>query len=192
MADTCMKHSFEPAAGVCRQCKNSYCTDCLIFAFGEKKPPYCVMCALNVAGIRQQGAKPNPRLRKKGFLGRKVLVDEAPRQELGFDDIQIELPSLAMTPPVMSGTTRREVDPEVLAMVQAAESGHSDSGPRPQVAGIDNPDPEQAGTLADWAASLSGEPLTTDQPAMSATAADMRSESSTVEAWPEESSRSGF
>ncbi len=121
MSETCAKHSFEPAAGVCRQCRNSYCSDCLIYAFGPKKPPYCVTCALNVAGVRHRGAAPNPRLRRKGLFGRKVIVEDEPVKVASFDDFQIELPESASTAPVMMRTTRREASSELIEAVMSEE-----------------------------------------------------------------------
>lgn len=166
MTDTCAKHSFETAVGVCRQCQNSYCAECLIFPFGEKKPPYCVTCALNASGVRRHGAAVNPRLRKKGLFGRKVLVEEAPRKELGFDDVHIGLPDELFTAPAEVQVTRREVSPEVLAMVQAAEADY-DAAATADVGGVAlAARPDGAGdSLADWAASLSDEPRPAPEPA---------------------------
>jgi len=48
----CLRHYEEPIAGVCRTCKNPFCTRCLVFSFGPKKPPYCLACALVASGIR--------------------------------------------------------------------------------------------------------------------------------------------
>ncbi len=121
VSDTCVKHSFETAVGVCRQCRNSYCAECLIYAFGPDKPPYCVTCALNAAGVRHQGATPNPKKRRRGLFRRKPVTDDGPAPEPGFDDIHIELPERATDPEVTRHVNRRRIDPEVLAMVEAAE-----------------------------------------------------------------------
>jgi hypothetical protein len=50
---TCDAHPFDTAVGTCRNCKQDFCPDCLVFAFGPKKPPFCVPCALEAAGIRK-------------------------------------------------------------------------------------------------------------------------------------------
>lgn len=155
MSDTCVKHSFEPAAGVCRQCHNSYCTECLVYAFGESKPPYCVECALMVAGIRQAGAKPNPRLRKKGLFRRKVLVDEAPKAELGFTDVEIGLPDNAYSSPAMA---RLDTSGRVGDHVVTTDAGIHGTE-RPEMAEVGAvavaTSPDQASdSLAGWAASL--------------------------------------
>lgn len=202
MSDTCVKHSFETAAGVCRQCRNSYCSECLVFAFGEDKPPYCVTCALNVAGVRHQGAKPNPRIRKRGLFGRKVLVDEEPRKEKSFDDIPIVLPEETLTSPAAARTTRREVAPEVIAMVQSAEAEYDPT--RSTESGrlaVAVPPEESDDSLADWAASLGGsddharthsfESTASFESTPSYESAPARSddawpESSSSDAWPDE------
>ncbi len=180
MSETCVKHTFETAVDTCRQCQNVYCSDCLVYAFGDKKPPYCVTCALNVAGVRHQGARPNPRVRKRGWFGRRTVVDEEPVAEPGFDDIRIELPTPAATPEA-ERTTRREVEPEVLAMVQASEAGIDltvDDDP----IGSTAPVPDDAeDSLAGWAAALK----TGEAPARDGSV-EAWPESSEVEAWPDD------
>jgi len=49
----CEKHPFDEAAGTCRTCKRHWCRDCLVYSFGPRKAPFCVNCALVVAGIRR-------------------------------------------------------------------------------------------------------------------------------------------
>lgn len=48
----CIRHFEEPIAGLCRTCNQPFCSRCLVFAFGPKKPPYCVGCALTASGVR--------------------------------------------------------------------------------------------------------------------------------------------
>ena len=50
---SCVKHPFERAAAPCRTCAELFCTDCLVYAHGDKKPPACVPCALVAAGVRR-------------------------------------------------------------------------------------------------------------------------------------------
>jgi hypothetical protein len=182
VSDSCIKHSFETAAGVCRQCRNAYCSECLVFAFGEDKPPYCVTCALNVAGVRHHGAKPNPRLRKRGLFGRKVIVDEEPRPQKSFDEIEIVLPQERRSAPMINHSARREVAPEVLAMVRSAESDFEFESPVDAgVGGVTVTALPEESSLAEWAASL--------DPSDGSDAAfdDALPESSSVDAWPEDS-----
>lgn len=55
----CLRHYEEPTAAVCRSCKGPFCTRCLVFSFGPKKPPYCVGCALIASGVRNGNLKDN-------------------------------------------------------------------------------------------------------------------------------------
>lgn len=48
----CQRHFEESVAGYCRTCNAPFCERCLVFAFGPKKPPYCIACALAVSGVR--------------------------------------------------------------------------------------------------------------------------------------------
>lgn len=48
----CEKHGFEFADAMCRRCGHWFCSTCLVYAFGENKPPYCVSCAILAAGVR--------------------------------------------------------------------------------------------------------------------------------------------
>jgi hypothetical protein len=52
----CTKHPFEVAENCCRNCGYDYCSECLVYAFGPKKPPFCVACALAAAGVRSNAA----------------------------------------------------------------------------------------------------------------------------------------
>jgi hypothetical protein len=51
--EMCEAHPFDSAAGVCRSCGQAFCGTCLVYAHGAKKPPYCLPCALDAAGIRK-------------------------------------------------------------------------------------------------------------------------------------------
>src|SRR5205809_168467 len=57
MTGFCNKHPFEQAASACRSCAELYCADCLVYANGPDKPPYCVSCGLVVAGVRRLTAQ---------------------------------------------------------------------------------------------------------------------------------------
>src|SRR2546430_16178801 len=57
MPGYCNKHPFEPATAACRSCAELYCADCLVYANGPDKPPYCVACGLVVAGVRRLTAQ---------------------------------------------------------------------------------------------------------------------------------------
>lgn len=48
----CLRHYEEPVNDHCRNCRHPFCTRCLVYSFGPKKPPLCVSCALHAGGIR--------------------------------------------------------------------------------------------------------------------------------------------
>jgi hypothetical protein len=52
METQCIRHPFESSESACRNCGNGFCGECLVYAFGPDKPPYCVPCALAAAGVR--------------------------------------------------------------------------------------------------------------------------------------------
>ncbi len=58
MDTSCAKHPHEKGVAICRRCGGSWCNDCLVWAFGEKKPPFCMGCAMVAGGVRTAGARP--------------------------------------------------------------------------------------------------------------------------------------
>jgi len=59
MQGRCDKHLFEAAEDQCGRCGYEFCGECLVYAFGLKKPPLCIPCAVVAAGIRSNAA-PTP------------------------------------------------------------------------------------------------------------------------------------
>ena len=53
----CFVHNFELSESRCRNCGNEFCNECLVYAFGPSKPPYCVGCALAAAGVRSNAGR---------------------------------------------------------------------------------------------------------------------------------------
>jgi hypothetical protein len=76
MTGFCNKHPFEQAAAACRSCAEPYCADCLVYANGPDKPPYCVTCALVVAGVRRLTAK-----EKRAYRGNRRRAAVAAAEE---------------------------------------------------------------------------------------------------------------
>lgn len=71
MSETrCFKHSFEVAEASCRNCGYDFCNECLVYAFGPNKPPYCVSCALAAAGVRSNAGR-RPAMSKKEMRRRE-------------------------------------------------------------------------------------------------------------------------
>jgi hypothetical protein len=65
MNEQCAKHQFEPAEDVCRTCGWDFCGECLVYAFGPNKPPYCLSCALAASGVRSGAGNPPLRTKKE-------------------------------------------------------------------------------------------------------------------------------
>jgi hypothetical protein len=62
MITACEVHPFDQADDTCRSCKRDHCSSCLVYPYGPRKPPYCVACALEAAGVRR------PRRRERAFV----------------------------------------------------------------------------------------------------------------------------
>jgi len=58
------------AAAACGQCGHLFCADCLVYPFGESRPPMCVSCALAAAGVRKK-ATHRPKLRRSAAKARQ-------------------------------------------------------------------------------------------------------------------------
>ena len=56
--ESCTKHPHEKSAALCQRCGMSWCNDCLVFAFGPKKPPMCLECAMFAGGVRSAAVRP--------------------------------------------------------------------------------------------------------------------------------------
>ena len=58
MLDSCGKHTHEMGVALCRRCGGSWCSSCLVYSFGPKKPPYCMSCAMVAGGVRSSSSLP--------------------------------------------------------------------------------------------------------------------------------------
>jgi len=58
MLDSCNKHPHERGIALCRRCGGPWCSTCLVYAFGPKKPPYCMGCAMVAGGVRTSASLP--------------------------------------------------------------------------------------------------------------------------------------
>lgn len=77
----CLRHYEEPTAAVCRSCQGPFCTRCLVFSYGPKKPPYCVGCALIASGVRNGSLKSNrARVRSETELDAAVSAGTEPEK----------------------------------------------------------------------------------------------------------------
>lgn len=72
----CERHQFDRAVDRCGRCGGEFCSTCVVYSFGPKKPPFCLPCAVTAAGVRTQAARVPALSRKE----RKLL--ERQRREL--------------------------------------------------------------------------------------------------------------
>ena len=68
MEGRCERHLFDQAIDLCGRCGAEFCNDCLVYSFGPKKPPFCLPCAVEAAGVRSgAGSRPMSRKEQKQF-----------------------------------------------------------------------------------------------------------------------------
>ena len=58
MLESCGKHPHEMGVALCRRCGGSWCSNCIVYAFGPKKPPFCMSCAMVAGGVRTSAPLP--------------------------------------------------------------------------------------------------------------------------------------
>lgn len=56
--ESCERHPHEPGAAICGRCGGAWCSSCLVYAFGPKKPPLCMACAMFAGGVRSAATRP--------------------------------------------------------------------------------------------------------------------------------------
>jgi hypothetical protein len=85
---------FEGAEDVCKECGREYCHECLVYPFGQKKPPLCHQCAIAKAGIRKHAARSKvasrrdlKRMEKERKRAAKVKREPEPAVEVKTMDI---------------------------------------------------------------------------------------------------------
>jgi hypothetical protein len=94
MDERCARHQFEAAEDVCRTCGHDFCSECLVYAFGANKAPYCLSCALAASGVRSTSTVRPVRSRreikdrhKQWCRARSTNHHESPRVEIApFDE----------------------------------------------------------------------------------------------------------
>jgi hypothetical protein len=74
--ESCGKHPHEMGSAICRRCGGAWCRDCLVYAFGPKKPPFCMGCAMVAGGVRTASTRP-PMPRKEMKARMKAAKAEA-------------------------------------------------------------------------------------------------------------------
>jgi hypothetical protein len=69
---SCVKHPMTLAQHICGECGHQFCPECVVFPFGMTKPPACIACALELAGVRRQ-ATGRPKLTRKSIKRRLAM-----------------------------------------------------------------------------------------------------------------------
>jgi hypothetical protein len=83
MEGRCHRHQFDTAVDRCQMCGNGFCTTCLVYPKGHRKPPYCLPCAVSAAGVRSgagSGKKITWRERRQLTKERKEALVGGPPQ----------------------------------------------------------------------------------------------------------------
>jgi hypothetical protein len=73
--ESCAKHPHEIGVALCGRCGGARCANCLVYAHGPKKPPYCMECAMFAGGVRS--AAPRPALTRREMKARIKQVEAA-------------------------------------------------------------------------------------------------------------------
>jgi hypothetical protein len=79
---------------VCSRCGHGFCTECVVFPYGLRKPPLCISCALEAGGVRRQHTgRPRftrrdvrSRLRTHDKEARDLAAQEVPETPVEADD----------------------------------------------------------------------------------------------------------
>jgi len=96
MSESCMKHPHELGVALCRRCGGMWCGTCLVYAFGSKKPPFCMSCAMVAGGVRTAAAMPAmPRKMVKAQM--KAMKAEAKAAAKGSNAPPVAEPESAPT-----------------------------------------------------------------------------------------------
>jgi len=95
MLESCSKHPHEKGAALCRRCGHGWCTTCLVYAFGPKKPPYCLGCAMVAGGVKSTTAMP-PMPKKQLKAQMRALKAEAKAAAKGAPPAPAEAPAPAI------------------------------------------------------------------------------------------------
>ena len=65
MQGRCERHNFERAADVCGRCGLEFCSECVVYSFGQHKPPFCIPCATVASGVRSATSTRPPLSRRE-------------------------------------------------------------------------------------------------------------------------------
>ena len=76
MEGRCERHQFDRAVDRCGRCGLEFCSTCIVYSFGPKKPPFCLPCAVSTAGVRANAAATPPMTRKERKMLARLRAEE--------------------------------------------------------------------------------------------------------------------
>jgi len=110
MDGRCYVHGFELAENHCRNCGMQFCSECLVYAFGASKPPYCISCALAASGVRSNAAR-RPTMSKREIKKMEKERKKAEQQRVAGPTVEVAPVPVAVAP-APAPTVSVEVDVE--------------------------------------------------------------------------------
>ncbi|MEO6318248.1 MAG: hypothetical protein ABIP36_05635 [Acidimicrobiales bacterium] len=93
MSECCNKHPHEIGVAHCRRCGSAWCSTCLVYAFGPKKPPFCMSCAMVAGGVRTASALPALSKRQLKAQAKARAVEAKAAARAAEDAVGAEAPS---------------------------------------------------------------------------------------------------
>jgi len=88
MEGRCERHLFDQAIDLCGRCGAEFCNDCLVYSFGPKKPPFCLPCAVEAAGVRSgAGSRPMSRKEQKQFAKQREALQRRRSEKAARGDL---------------------------------------------------------------------------------------------------------
>jgi hypothetical protein len=64
----CSRHPDQVSSDACKRCGMRWCASCLVYPFGPAVPPFCLSCAMVVAGVKSRGL---PAMSRKELRSRR-------------------------------------------------------------------------------------------------------------------------
>lgn len=90
MIPNCERHRFDQAEDECRECKLSYCDNCLVYVNGAESRPLCIQCALKRSGVRGSNrTRPSRRHRRARAKAEKAVANAQANQERADEAVPV-------------------------------------------------------------------------------------------------------
>lgn len=109
----CVRHMEEPAANACGDCAREFCTRCLVYSFGPKKPPMCINCALYAGGVRNGHRPAVPAAARQATSGAPPRDKRAERAYRRAEKDAVKAAQKAVKKAARQGVTPQPATPSV-------------------------------------------------------------------------------